>query len=186
MFTAGFAETGEEGREMQDRLAEIARNGGVRLCGPNCLGLFDLRTGYTPTFGSYLEEGPERPGPLGMVTQSGAFGTHLLVLAKRRRILTGLWILGGRGALPRPLFRAMGDRSRRGAPALRGGRDRDLRGPLARGRGGRRRDALRRALGDAAGAVPAPARRLAATKPRQAGSCSMCRLQKLRRRTSGW
>ena len=98
MFTAGFAETGEEGREMQDRLAEIARNGGVRLCGPNCLGLFDLRTGYTPTFGSYLEEGPERPGPLGMVTQSGAFGTHLLALAKRRGILTGLWISTGNEA----------------------------------------------------------------------------------------
>jgi hypothetical protein len=61
MFTAGFAETGEEGRKMQDRLAEIARNGGVRLCGPNGLGLFNLRTGHPPTFGSYLEEGPDAP-----------------------------------------------------------------------------------------------------------------------------
>jgi acetate---CoA ligase (ADP-forming) len=98
MFTAGFAETGAEGAAMQERLAELARQGGVRLCGPNCLGLFNLRTGHTPTFGSYLEEGPERPGPLGMVTQSGAFGTHLLALAKRRGILTGLWISTGNEA----------------------------------------------------------------------------------------
>jgi acyl-CoA synthetase (NDP forming) len=95
MFTAGFAETGEEGRLAQERLAEIARSGGVRLCGPNCLGLFNLRTGHTPTFGSYLEAGPERAGPLGTVTQSGAFGTHLLALAKRRGILSGVWISTG-------------------------------------------------------------------------------------------
>jgi acetate---CoA ligase (ADP-forming) len=98
MFTAGFAETGAEGAAMQQRLAEIARAGRVRLCGPNCLGLFNLRTGHTPTFGSYLEEGPQRPGPLGMVTQSGAFGTHLLALAKRRGILSGVWVSTGNEA----------------------------------------------------------------------------------------
>ena len=98
MFTAGYAETGEEGRGAQERIAELARRGGVRLCGPNCLGLFNLRTGHTPTFGSYLEEGPERPGPLGMVTQSGAFGTHLLALAKRRSLLSGIWISTGNEA----------------------------------------------------------------------------------------
>jgi acetate---CoA ligase (ADP-forming) len=98
MFTAGFAETGAEGAAMQQRLAAIARAGRVRLCGPNCLGLFNLRTGHTPTFGSYLEEGPQHPGPLGMVTQSGAFGTHLLALAKRRGILSGVWISTGNEA----------------------------------------------------------------------------------------
>jgi acetate---CoA ligase (ADP-forming) len=98
MFTAGFAEIGEEGRAAQERLAAIAQRGGVRLCGPNCLGLFNLRIGHTPTFGSYLEKGPERPGPLGMVTQSGAFGTHLLALAKRRGIQTGIWISTGNEA----------------------------------------------------------------------------------------
>ncbi|MGH7112537.1 MAG: acetate--CoA ligase family protein, partial [Stellaceae bacterium] len=98
MFTAGFAETGAEGRAMQERLAAIAREGGVRLCGPNCLGLFNLRIGHTPTFGSYLEAGPEKPGPLGMVTQSGAFGTHLLALARRRGIDVGIWVSTGNEA----------------------------------------------------------------------------------------
>jgi acyl-CoA synthetase (NDP forming) len=98
VFTAGFAETGAAGRALQDRLAAIARAGGIRLCGPNCLGLFNLRVGHTATFGSYLEAGPQRPGPLGMVTQSGAFGTHLLALARRRGIGVGIWISTGNEA----------------------------------------------------------------------------------------
>jgi acyl-CoA synthetase (NDP forming) len=98
MFTAGFAETGAEGRALQEHIAAIAQAGGVRLCGPNCLGLFNLRLGHTPTFCSYLEAGPQRPGPLGMVTQSGAFGTHLLALARRRGIDVGIWVSTGNEA----------------------------------------------------------------------------------------
>src|SRR5713101_7367807 len=98
MFTAGFAETGPEGRTMQERIIEIGRGGGIRLCGPNCLGLFNMRTGHTPTFSSFLEEGPTPPGPLGMVTQSGAFGTHLLALAARRGIQVGVWLSTGNEA----------------------------------------------------------------------------------------
>ncbi len=98
MFTAGFAETGPEGRAMQDRIIEIARGGGIRLCGPNCLGLFNMRIGHTPTFSSFLEEGPTPAGPLGMVTQSGAFGTHLLALTARRGISVGVWLSTGNEA----------------------------------------------------------------------------------------
>src|SRR5205814_8358686 len=49
MFTAGFAEIGAEGRAMQERITQIARDNGLRLCGPNCLGLFTMRTRHTPT-----------------------------------------------------------------------------------------------------------------------------------------
>jgi acyl-CoA synthetase (NDP forming) len=98
MFTSGFAETGPAGAAVQHRLADIARLGGIRLCGPNCLGLFNMRTGHTPTFGSFLEDGPVAPGPLGMVTQSGAFGTHLLALAARRNLRVGVWLSTGNEA----------------------------------------------------------------------------------------
>src|SRR5437762_2547118 len=98
MFTAGFAEIGPEGRAMQERITQIARNSGIRLCGPNCLGLFNMRTGHTATFSSFLEEGPTQAGPLGMVTQSGAFGTHLLALAARRGIQVGVWMSTGNEA----------------------------------------------------------------------------------------
>jgi acetate---CoA ligase (ADP-forming) len=98
MFTAGFAEIGPEGRAMQERITQIARDSGIRLCGPNCLGLFNMRTGHTATFSSFLEEGPTPAGPLGMVTQSGAFGTHLLALAARRGIQVGVWMSTGNEA----------------------------------------------------------------------------------------
>src|SRR5437868_13652725 len=86
MLTAGVAEIGAEGRTMQERITQIAHDSGIRLCGPNCLGLFNMRSGHTPTFSSFLEEGPTPAGPPGMVTQSGAFGTHLLALAARSGI----------------------------------------------------------------------------------------------------
>src|SRR3954462_10642753 len=98
MFTAGFAEIGAEGRAMQERITQIARDSGIRLCGPNCLGLFNMRIGHTPTFSSFLEEGPTAAGPLGMITQSGAFGTHLLALTARRGIQVGVWMSTGNEA----------------------------------------------------------------------------------------
>jgi acyl-CoA synthetase (NDP forming) len=98
MFTAGFAEIGDAGRVMQTRITQIARDSGIRLCGPNCLGLFNMRTGHTATFSSFLEEGPTSAGPLGMVTQSGAFGTHLLALTARRGIQVGVWMSTGNEA----------------------------------------------------------------------------------------
>ena len=98
MFTAGFAEIGPEGRALQEKITQIARDNGIRLCGPNCLGLFNMRIGHTPTFSSFLEEGPPQSGPLGMVTQSGAFGTHLLALAARRGIQVGVWMSTGNEA----------------------------------------------------------------------------------------
>ncbi|HEX3884969.1 MAG TPA: acetate--CoA ligase family protein [Stellaceae bacterium] len=98
MFTAGFAEIGEEGRVLQERITQIAHDSGIRLCGPNCLGLFNMRIGHTPTFSSFLEEGPTPAGPLGMITQSGAFGTHLLALTARRGISVGVWMSTGNEA----------------------------------------------------------------------------------------
>ena len=49
-FTAGFSEAGEEGRRMQQRLGEIARDSGMRILGPNCLGHFNTRNKLYATF----------------------------------------------------------------------------------------------------------------------------------------
>jgi acyl-CoA synthetase (NDP forming) len=98
MFTAGFAEIGAEGRVLQEKITGVARDNNIRLCGPNCLGLFNMRIGHTPTFSSFLEEGPTPAGALGMITQSGAFGTHLLALTARRGIQVGVWMSTGNEA----------------------------------------------------------------------------------------
>lgn len=88
VFTAGFAEIGPEGAAMQDRLVAAARAGGMRLVGPNCLGLFNAAHGYFPIFSASFENGWPRPGRLGIVSQSGAYGSHLFAAARDRGIGT--------------------------------------------------------------------------------------------------
>ncbi len=98
VFSAGFAETGPEGAALQARLVGRARAAGIRLLGPNCLGLYDAATGHCPTFTSFLQDGPPPEGRVGLITQSGAFGTHLLNMARARRLGVRLWASTGNEA----------------------------------------------------------------------------------------
>jgi acetyltransferase len=79
VLSSGFGETGASGRRLQDELAEAARRGGVRLLGPNCLGLMRTDAGLNATFART----PARPGRLGLVSQSGAVCTAILDWAHR-------------------------------------------------------------------------------------------------------
>jgi acetate---CoA ligase (ADP-forming) len=95
VFSAGFAEIGSEGVERQRELAAVASRCGVRILGPNCLGLFNARAGHFATFSSFPESGLPRPGRVGLVTQSGAYGTHVLIQARARRIGVNIWVSTG-------------------------------------------------------------------------------------------
>ncbi|MCY4509622.1 MAG: acetate--CoA ligase family protein, partial [Acidobacteria bacterium] len=86
VFSAGFAETGDEGRRRQDALTAIAGASGMRIVGPNCLGIYNSAIGFYATFTTTLEAAHPVPGGVGLVTQSGAYGSHLSLLATRRRI----------------------------------------------------------------------------------------------------
>ena len=86
VFSAGFAETGDDGRRRQDALTAIARASGMRIVGPNCLGIYNSAIGFYATFTTTLEAAHPVPGGVGLVTQSGAYGSHLSLLATRRRI----------------------------------------------------------------------------------------------------
>ena len=86
VFSAGFAETGGEGRRRQDAMTAIARASGMRIVGPNCLGIYNSEIGFYATFTTTLEAAHPVPGGVGLVTQSGAYGSHLSLLATRRRI----------------------------------------------------------------------------------------------------
>jgi acyl-CoA synthetase (NDP forming) len=83
-FTAGFSEAGEEGRRMQQRLADIARDSGMRILGPNCLGHFNTRNKLYATFTTSITHGEPKVGSVGLVSQSGAFGSHCFVLGRER------------------------------------------------------------------------------------------------------
>jgi len=84
VFSAGFAETDEAGRVLQDEMTDIARSSGMRLLGPNCLGVFNSSIGFYGTFSAMLDTGLVTPGPIGIVSQSGAYGSHLMYLARLR------------------------------------------------------------------------------------------------------
>ena len=95
VFTSGFAEMDAEGAARQRRMGEIARSSGMRILGPNCLGVYNAATGFFATFTTTLDIYRPRPGPVAIVSQSGAYGSHLGLLARRRRIEVGLWVTTG-------------------------------------------------------------------------------------------
>ena len=95
VFTSGFAETGADGAARQRRMGDIARASGMRILGPNCLGVYNAATGYFATFTTTLDIHRPQPGPIAIVSQSGAYGSHLGLLARRRRIDVGLWVTTG-------------------------------------------------------------------------------------------
>jgi acyl-CoA synthetase (NDP forming) len=98
MFTAGFAEVDAKGEAEQDRMVAIARAHGMRILGPNCLGVFDVRTSYYATFSSSFDSGWPVPGRIGIASQSGAYGTHLYTLARNRGIGASICIMTGNEA----------------------------------------------------------------------------------------
>jgi len=76
VITAGFAEVGGEGVERERRLVEVVRRHGMRMVGPNCMGVlnsapdFSMNATFAPTMPPY--------GPVGLVSQSGAMGLSIL------------------------------------------------------------------------------------------------------------
>ena len=83
-FTAGFSEAGEDGRRMQQRLGDIARESGMRILGPNCLGHFNTRNKLYATFTTSITHGEPKVGNVALISQSGAFGSHCFVLGRER------------------------------------------------------------------------------------------------------
>jgi acyl-CoA synthetase (NDP forming) len=98
LFTAGFAEVSAEGAAHQARLVERCRQGGVRLLGPNCLGLFNARLGFYSIFTSSVEHGFSPPGRIGIASQSGAYGAHVFALCRDRGIGTPIVVTTGNEA----------------------------------------------------------------------------------------
>lgn len=71
IYSDGFAETGEEGRRIQENMVKMARDGGLRIIGPNSMGTIDVHAGAPITVNAALEAPEIKPGPLGVVSQSG-------------------------------------------------------------------------------------------------------------------
>jgi acetyltransferase len=70
--SGGFAEVGPEGKALQDQCLAIARKGGMRLWGPNCMGLIDTSAGHIFSFiATEAWQGLLNPGGVSLIVQSG-------------------------------------------------------------------------------------------------------------------
>lgn len=77
IFSSGYAETGPDGERLQAELADLGRRAGVRLMGPNCLGLYNAQARVALSANEVLNRGL-RPGPVAVVSQSGALVGSIL------------------------------------------------------------------------------------------------------------
>ena len=82
LFTAGFSELGDnEGRRLETEVASIARELGIRLIGPNCMGLYCPRSGL-----SFCTDFSTRSGSVGFMAQSGGHSLYGVMEANARGI----------------------------------------------------------------------------------------------------
>jgi len=82
IFSSGFAEAGDEGKALQEQIAELAKESGMGIVGPNCQGSINVKEGVIGGFSASVEVRPLRVGPIGYVTQSGALGYGIFNLAQ--------------------------------------------------------------------------------------------------------
>jgi acetate---CoA ligase (ADP-forming) len=86
LFGGGFAEAGDDGVALQAKIVGLARDHGLRLLGPNSAGVINPSAGTVMSFLTCLERPADqlRPGPVGLITQSGGTGSFLHNLAAER------------------------------------------------------------------------------------------------------
>ncbi|MFC1822108.1 acetate--CoA ligase family protein [Thermodesulfobacteriota bacterium] len=80
LFTAGYKETGsDEGIALEEELALFAHTSGMRLIGPNCMGLYSPQSGL-----SFFPQLPVESGPVGLISQSGSLANMICRMAPLR------------------------------------------------------------------------------------------------------
>ncbi|BDC17988.1 acetate--CoA ligase [Acidianus sp. HS-5] len=89
VITSGFKEVGEEGAKLEDELISTARKGGIRVLGPNTMGLI------SPDFNGTFAYANVQRGEIALVVQSGGIGAYMLDWAQRTR--TGISFLVSMG-----------------------------------------------------------------------------------------
>ena len=86
VLTAGFRETGTKGEALEGELKRAAAEAGVRVIGPNCMGMIAVEARLWAVFGSISEETDLRAGGVSAVFQSGGFGYAIVNLAESQGV----------------------------------------------------------------------------------------------------
>ena len=79
VISAGFAEIGKEGEKFEHEMVEVAREGGIRLVGPNCMGIWSAAGQLSLSF----SEAP-KAGSIAFISQSGTFGGAMAQVASNK------------------------------------------------------------------------------------------------------
>ncbi len=82
IVSAGFKETGPEGKALEEKCVELAKKYGIRIVGPNCIGIIRPRNNLNATF---LDKMPKQ-GNIAFLSQSGALGSAILEWAIHENI----------------------------------------------------------------------------------------------------
>ena len=82
VISAGFKEHGEQGKELERQILERMKGSGLRLIGPNCLGVMNPITGLNATFATTIA----RPGNVAFISQSGALCTAILDWCQKEQV----------------------------------------------------------------------------------------------------
>ncbi len=96
VITAGFADAGEEGRVLQEKLLERVRGHGMRMVGPNSMGLINAHPGIR--LNASLSHSLPPHGSVAMSSQSGALGLAMLALARQRHLGVSTFVSVGNKA----------------------------------------------------------------------------------------
>ena len=98
VHSVGFSELGSQGKELEEQILKIARNSGVRIVGPNCMGVFSSRAGIN-TIVPYVRL-PMEPGSIAFIGQSGWAGENILRLGYERGLrFSGVVSIGNQSDL---------------------------------------------------------------------------------------
>lgn len=99
LFASGYSEVGEEGVKKQERLQKIAVDSGIRILGPNCVGLVNTVNGLVCTFSPGLTALPLKDKrEVGFITQSGAFGVLTYIAAAQAGLTFNYFVSVGNEA----------------------------------------------------------------------------------------
>ncbi|HLK75525.1 MAG TPA: acetate--CoA ligase family protein [Streptosporangiaceae bacterium] len=81
VLAAGFAEAGQAGKDAQQRMTDVARSHAFPIVGPNCNGFYNGAKQVAATFAIPVDMDRPKPGPVAVVSQSGGFGSYILLKA---------------------------------------------------------------------------------------------------------
>ena len=99
IFTSGFAEVGEDGRVLQEEISRLARDSGMRILGPNCLGVVNFYNGSAASF--MFHDKPKDlyyPETLSYITQSGGLGAIIFQMVLQHSVGCNYFVSTGNEA----------------------------------------------------------------------------------------